>query len=126
MGVWIAGGGAAPGPCAGCSGGPCLSYYAQKKEKVCLQTAPAGRPAGMIRPPPGAGGNETGALPPDSGASEASRFGLWLPGLPGPDPGHFFLGEKVTKTPPGVPPGPPFTGVVQSVSIWFDTALPLN
>ena len=41
-------------------------------------------------------------------SSEASRFGTWLPGLPGPDPGHFFLGEKVTKTPPGTPRTPLF------------------
>ena len=26
--------------------------------------------------------------------------------LPGPDPGYFFRGEKVTKTPPGTPRSP--------------------
>src|SRR5699024_12761359 len=47
----------------------------------------------------------------------------WLPGLPGPDPGHFFHGEKVTKTPPGTPRSPIFA---QSVCINGETSLPLN
>ena len=37
------------------------------------------------------------------GASEASRFGPWLPGLPGPDPGDFLYAQKVTKKAPGDP-----------------------
>ena len=49
-----------------------------------------------------AGGGETSFL---LNGYHAIRY---LPGLPGPGPGHFFLGEKVTKTPPGTPRSPYF------------------
>ena len=61
-----------------------------------------------MRPSPG-GRERNGGSAPGTRASEASRFGTWLPGLPAPDPGHFFLGEKVTKTPPGTPRTPVFS-----------------
>ena len=48
---------------------------------------------------------------------------LWLPGLPGPDPGNFLYAQKVTKKAPGRPWTPVFA---QSVSIRFDTAQPLK
>ena len=32
------------------------------------------------------------------GASEASRFGMWLPGLPAPDPGDFLYAQKSPKS----------------------------
>ena len=41
--------------------------------------------------------------PQTPGASEASRFGSWLPGLPAPDPGDFLYAQKVTKKAPGDP-----------------------
>ena len=41
------------------------------------------------------------------GVSEASRFGLRLPGLPGPGPRVTFVRTKVTKKRQG-DPGPPF------------------
>ena len=54
--------------------------------------------AAILRGP--SGGIEEGTQIAASfpGASEASRFGLLLPGLPGTDPGHFFPGEKVTHS----------------------------
>ena len=47
---------------------------------------------------------------------------MWLPGLPGPDPGNFLYTQKVTKKAPGDPD--PF--FVQSVCIKGDIAQPLN
>ena len=59
-----------------------------------------------------------------AGAYPAPDLGCLLLGPPRPQtPGHFFLGEKVTKTPPGTPRTPFF---VQSVSIEFDTEQPLK
>ena len=57
-------------------------------------------PKGLMRPLAGRAGTQPWGLP-----GPIPRF---FPGLPGPDPGHFFLGEKVTKTPPGTPRTPLF------------------
>lgn len=46
-------------------------------------------PKGLMRPLAGRAGTNLGLPGP------IPRF---FPGLPGPDPGHFFLGEKVTHS----------------------------
>ena len=56
-------------------------------------------------------------------ASETSRFGAWLSGLPAPDPGDFLYAQKVTKKAPGRPWTPFF---VQSDTIRGDARLPLK
>ena len=56
-------------------------------------------------------------------ASEGSRFGAWLPGLPGPGPRVTFVRTKVTKRRWG-DPRPPF--FAQSDACKEDARLPLN
>ena len=54
-----------------------------------------------------AGGSAPGPRVLVAGAYPAPDLGCLLLGPPRPQtPGHFFLGEKVTKTPPGTPRTP--------------------